>query len=273
MHKIHHRSKVVLQSRLIFVSGVLVISAMLLGMALSRFWPERPLMKPSAAPSPNRNFELVGLALANYRLLHRSIPNDSFDPFGKPLLSWRVHLLPLLGYEDLFREFKLDEPWDSPTNRALLDRMPNVFRGTNLKDRPLRQTYLQMFKGVGPSASLPTSEMNSLPLTTKHAASSRSEPSCVPDGEEYTIFAIETDVPVEWTKPDELQLGLGSPVPGLGGDRGDRYFFAITLDGTVRRMNKAITPYQLRAMLTIDGGELIELEEIDGLMEVIFRNR
>src|SRR5205823_2150780 len=50
------------------------------------------------------------------------------DPEGRPLLSWRVLLLSYLGDEDLFLQFRLDEPWDSPHNRTLLPRMPDVYR-------------------------------------------------------------------------------------------------------------------------------------------------
>src|SRR5258705_440975 len=33
--------------------------------------------------------------------------------FGRALLSWRVAILPFLGQELLYREFRLDEAWDS----------------------------------------------------------------------------------------------------------------------------------------------------------------
>ena len=38
---------------------------------------------------------------------------------GKPFLSWRVALLPYLEQIPLYNKFKLDEPWDSPHNKAL----------------------------------------------------------------------------------------------------------------------------------------------------------
>ena len=47
---------------------------------------------------------------------------------GKPLLSWRVLILPYLEQEALYKEFHLDEPWDSPHNRTLIARMPAVYR-------------------------------------------------------------------------------------------------------------------------------------------------
>ncbi|MGN6134387.1 MAG: DUF1559 family PulG-like putative transporter, partial [Aureliella sp.] len=39
-------------------------------------------------------------------------------------LSWRVHLLPLAGRQDLYDKFHLDEPWDSKHNLTLLPEIP-----------------------------------------------------------------------------------------------------------------------------------------------------
>ena len=51
------------------------------------------------------------------------------DAQGKPLLSWRVHVLPYLdgNGEELYQQFHLDEAWDSPHNRQLIKKMPRVF--------------------------------------------------------------------------------------------------------------------------------------------------
>src|SRR5437764_11415290 len=46
---------------------------------------------------------------------------------GKPLLSWRVHLLPYLEQDALYKEFHLDEPWDSEHNKKLIPRMPDIY--------------------------------------------------------------------------------------------------------------------------------------------------
>ena len=57
----------------------------------------------------------LALALHNYHDVHKRFPTAaSYDDQGKPLLSWRVHLLPFLGQHELYRQFRLDEPWDSP---------------------------------------------------------------------------------------------------------------------------------------------------------------
>src|SRR5438874_420269 len=50
------------------------------------------------------------------------------DREQRPVLSWRVSLLPYLQRGDLYNQFHLDEPWDSPHNIVLLDRMPDVYR-------------------------------------------------------------------------------------------------------------------------------------------------
>src|SRR4029079_14059052 len=43
-------------------------------------------------------------------------------------LSWRVQILPFIEQNALYSQFHLDEPWDSAHNRALLDKMPDVFK-------------------------------------------------------------------------------------------------------------------------------------------------
>lgn len=49
------------------------------------------------------------------------------DAQGRPMHSWRVLILPALGEDDLYKEYKLDEPWDGPNNRQLAHRIPEVY--------------------------------------------------------------------------------------------------------------------------------------------------
>src|SRR5581483_2163049 len=55
-------------------------------------------------------------------------PTTLYDKEGRPTLSWRVALLPYLGEEALYKEFKLDEPWDSLHNKKLLKKMPKALQ-------------------------------------------------------------------------------------------------------------------------------------------------
>src|SRR6516165_8316569 len=56
----------------------------------------------------------IGLALHNYQSVRkgRLPPPVVKDKNGRPLYSWRVLLLPYLEHEPLYKQFKLDEPWD-----------------------------------------------------------------------------------------------------------------------------------------------------------------
>ena len=67
----------------------------------------------------------MALAMHNHYDVNRKFPAAaSRDANGKKLLSWRVHVLPYLGQVELYESFRLDEPWDSPHNTALLQNMP-----------------------------------------------------------------------------------------------------------------------------------------------------
>ena len=64
----------------------------------------------------------------NYHDVHGRLPPAAVcSADGTPLVSWRVLILPYIEQDNLFREFKLDQPWDSPHNLALVERMPQVY--------------------------------------------------------------------------------------------------------------------------------------------------
>ena len=73
------------------------------------------------------NLMRVGLAMHNHHSAYNRLPPTGL--YGDSKLSWRVHLLPFLGGPEqrLHAQFKLDEPWDSEHNLALVDRMPAVY--------------------------------------------------------------------------------------------------------------------------------------------------
>src|SRR5262249_23416572 len=86
-----------------------------------------------------------------YHDAHDSLPPPAvYDRDGQPLLSWRVLILPYIEQRELFGEFKLDEPWDSPHNLALLPKMPLLYqpyRGGSAD--PPGYTFYQVFVGKG----------------------------------------------------------------------------------------------------------------------------
>ncbi|HYH69426.1 MAG TPA: DUF1559 domain-containing protein, partial [Urbifossiella sp.] len=91
-----------------------------------------------AAGGPKSPFELqndlaqVGLAMHAYHDANNQLPTTNIrGPDGKALLSWRVAILPFIEQDALYRQFKLDEPWDSPANMKLVGKMPRIYHGAD----------------------------------------------------------------------------------------------------------------------------------------------
>ena len=75
------------------------------------------------------NLYLIALALHKYHDVYKAFPPAYVaDASGKPAHSWRVLILPFLGQEPLYKRYAFDEPWDGPTNRALLTSSPIFYQ-------------------------------------------------------------------------------------------------------------------------------------------------
>lgn len=189
------------------------------------------------------NLRQFTLAMLTFEAEKGKLPAASISKDGKPLLSWRVQLLPYLDQRALYDEFKLDEPWDSEHNRKLIERMPEVFRNPRLPLAPGRTSY------VVPRG----------PKTLFEDAVKSTAMKDVTDGLSNTILVIEAspEAAVVWTQPEDLAIDLDSPrVPaGLGGD--SRGMISVALaDGSVQNI-RAFEVIRLKAMLTRNGGEAI----------------
>ena len=190
------------------------------------------------------NLKQIALAMHNYESQWKSLPPAAkCDSNGKPLLSWRVLILPYLDQQALFEQFHLDEPWDSPHNKSLIDKMPEVYRSplSKLADTT-RTNYLLP---VGPAATFDG------PKTV--------ELKNIHDGTSKTIMTLEVDDShaVVWTKPDDLPFDPQDPLKGLGGliEGG---FHAGRVDGSVQFFVKPMAPELLKALITPNGGEVID---------------
>lgn len=195
------------------------------------------------AQSMNNLKQLV-LAMLAYHDSHGSFPGRAIaDDEGKPLLSWRVKLLPYLEQQGLYEQFHLDEPWDSPHNRTLIGAMPAVYRSPMSKAEPDKTNYLA-----------PTGE--GMLFEGTKGKSFRD----IKDGTSNTIMIVEVDdeAAVAWTKPDDWEMNSEKPLAGLGG-LFPQGFNAAFADGHVSFIDKSIDPKLFRAMLTIADGKAIDL--------------
>src|SRR5438445_3414044 len=85
----------------------------------------------------------MGIAMHQYVDTFKSLPaHASVDKDGKALLSWRVHILPFVEQDALYKEFHLDEPWDSAHNKELIARIPPIYRSPQSRAGAGKTTYL-----------------------------------------------------------------------------------------------------------------------------------
>jgi beta-lactamase regulating signal transducer with metallopeptidase domain len=194
------------------------------------------------------NLKDLSLALLNYESATRRFPPQAkFDAAGKPLLSWRVLVLPYLGTNEatLYQEFHLDEPWDSDHNRKLITRMPKVFQNPRI-DKPGMTNYLAV---SGQECMFDGSE-NGVRIAQ------------VSDGTSKTISIVEAnaDLAVEWTKPQDWEFDRANPTSGLGGLWSDRWL-ATWVDGSTRAVLSSTPPDEIGIQFTRAGGEVKSLNE------------
>jgi len=196
------------------------------------------------------NLKQIALAMHIYHDIHKHFPPAaSLGPDGKPLLSWRVLLLPHLDQEPLYREFHLDEPWDSEHNRALIERMPDVF-----------SSPLAKLKTPGHTSYLAPRAEGTI-LDGGEAVSLKD----ITDGTSNTILIVEADDDqvVIWTQPDDLPLDLDHPQAGLGGLL-DGQFLAAIADGSVQTLHVDSDQEQLRRFFLRADGNPVDWNKVKG---------
>lgn len=172
------------------------------------------------------------------RRLGRLPPPAIYSKDGKPLLSWRVRILPFIEYRDLYNEFHLDEPWDSEHNQKLIAKMPSGFRSPLTGDLGGRTTYLLP---VGPDCIFFDNQGTS--------------PDEITDGAADTIMLVEADADhaVPWTKPEDLPIDKQFPAAGLVQRRrgeGEGTFHVQSADGRDHWIPSDTDPATLWSLFT-----------------------
>ena len=194
------------------------------------------------------NLRLIALALRNYHEFFGCLPPAAIvDKDGRPLLSWRVLILASLVSTDLPDEFRRDEPWDSPHNRALMAKMPPIFACPSDPD-------------VGPGSGMTPYQVVVGPDTAFSPDFRPVRVDDVADGTSNTLLVVESARPVLWTKPDDVRSDDPAPLLGLG-SRHPGGFNAVFGDGSVRFLKNTIKPATLRALLTRAGAEAVSADE------------
>jgi hypothetical protein len=187
----------------------------------------------------------IALAMHNFADTKTRFPDAATrDSKGKALLSWRVQILPFLddAGEALYKEFKLDEPWDSDHNKKLIERMPDVFKLPGSKAAAGKTCVV-----------LPVGEKTVVPKGKGLRFRD------ITDGTSNTILIVDVDDDhaVNWTAPDDLKFDAEKPNANLSTRYGDG-FLAVMCDGSVQFYGPEWPVETLRALFTAAGKETIE---------------
>jgi hypothetical protein len=189
------------------------------------------------------NLKQLGLAMHNYHDVNRQFPSAvSTNPQVRhPNLSWRVDLLPYIEYDNLYKQIRRDEPYDSPHNRQFWSQMPKVYAAPGA-DPSQGKTRYQIF--AGPNTPLHGSKPTIFAIT---------------DGTSNTILIAEAGREVNWMAPEDIpfqQSPGGFPGSNLG-DPGNSSFQAVLCDGSTREFPKTINPITLQNLIMSNDGNLI----------------
>ncbi|MFO0865617.1 MAG: DUF1559 domain-containing protein [Gemmataceae bacterium] len=188
------------------------------------------------------HFRQIGIAMHSYADAYRNLPPPaSADKNGKSLLSWRVAILPYLEQEKLYRQFKLDEPWDSEHNKKLIPLMPKLYENPNAPTEA-GMTRFQVVVGGKKGASAlflePTEKVGFQKIV---------------DGTSNTVMVVEGEKAVPWTKPEDASIDANGGSPRLF--RHASGHIVLFADGSVRILPSTIREATLKALITRDGGE------------------
>ncbi len=194
-------------------------------------------------------FKQLTLAVHNYIDANKQFPpsKEARKADGTSNLSWRVHILPFIGEEKLYSEFKLDQSWDSELNIALLAKMPEIFSGFPVKAFApinLRQGHTTFVAPVGEGTIFGGVK----PVTF----------SDITDGTSNTIMFVEvkSDRAVPWTAPWDYTFNPANPTSDLA-IGADGQFLTAFGDGSVRLLPGDMPKETLNHLFQMNDGNAI----------------
>ena len=188
--------------------------------------------------SMNKSLELA-LAMVNYEATFGHFPAAaSYDDDGRPLLSWRIHLLPFLELNELYERFHLDEPWDSEHNRKLISEMPDVFLSAAAKlDRSAGQSNF-----VAPVGDRFVVDLKS-PRRIRDISDGMSRTICILEG--------DSTLAETWTKPTTEPTQVAKLIQNLGTLHSGRIVVS-TADSVTMTLKSSIPAESLERLLRVD---------------------
>jgi hypothetical protein len=112
----------------------------------SRGGEDPPPVGRKQVAASQTNLKQVALAFLNVESAYAHFPDNLADKEGRSLLSWRVAILPFIEEDRLYKEFRLNEAWDSDHNKKLIPKMPKIYAPVRVKAKE-GETFYQVFRG------------------------------------------------------------------------------------------------------------------------------
>ncbi len=229
---------------------VMTLCAVFCSIAVTLFYPAREAIRRAIC---HNNLYQINLAMNSYHSTHGCFPPAYIaDESGKPMHSWRVLILPYLGRADIYGKYDFDEPWDGPNNSKLHDTVMDIFRCPSEKPdaKNTDTTYVVV---VGPGTIFPGEE----PLGRPD----------ISDAETCTLMVVEmANSGIHWMEPRDLRITEMAPTINSPAGKGisSKHTAGANVafaDGHVEFLDaENLTPKQLQALLTCDGGEEVDID-------------
>ncbi|HEX5106446.1 MAG TPA: DUF1559 domain-containing protein [Pirellulaceae bacterium] len=199
----------------------------------------------------------IGIAIHNYHDVYNAIPLAGSDDSELGLnMSWRVRVLPFIEQKPLHEQVNYHEPWDSPANSALLERMPKSYAVPPAQGG--HETSYMAFTAQQPVQSGDLQGMPFFGNGTGRGQGFASLAACV-DGTTNTIMIVEADRDrsAPWMKPVDLPVDPANPKAGLGHVRSGG-FIVVMGDGSVRFLPNSIDNSTLLKLILRDDGRTVD---------------
>ena len=183
------------------------------------------------------NLQQLTVAMHDYYRQYQTFPAAAVsDASGRPLLSWRVSLLRHMGPQEeaLYKQFRLDEAWDSPHNLRLVSQIPEIYQ-TPGHDPSSGKTSLMVFTG------------GEAPFSATRGPRFDE----IADGASSTIMLVMAppEKAVLWTKPDDIATEGADPLRSLGQIPEDGLLVSY-FDGQTEAIPSNVSPAALKALIS-----------------------
>jgi hypothetical protein len=228
-----------------------VIGLMFLGAAVFLWLISAESREAARRAQCVNNLKTIGLALHNYHAAEGCFPPAFLaGADGKPLVSWRVLILP---YADPYLDaapgnYRRNESWDGPNNRTLVAPTPSFYSCPSHEGARGRG-LTSYVAAVGPTTAFPGLR------PTMFAEFG--------DGSIETFLVVEmSNTTIHWTEPRDLdwnQMSFQIDDPSRPGISSEHPLGpnVLRVDGSVQRLDPSTPAATVRARLTINGGEVI----------------